>query len=226
MSVSALVKPALDSDFNGDGVADLAITAPWDDSDGHGYTPGGVHIFYGVPAVGAAPADAFLTPTSDEMHSARTGMLGVSIASGDFDRDGYADLAMGAPSYDTPKDPNCGAVLVVYGTAHGLDPDGSHPFEIWTQDSPGVLGALELDDAMGTSMGSGDFDGDGYSDLAIGSEGETVGAGEKHQGAVNVLYGSASGLSGKDDETWSQDSAGIKGTAEKDDRAAHSLGRR
>ena len=42
-----------------------------------------------------------------------------------------------------------------------------------------------------------DFNQDGYGDLAIGAPGEDVGS-TADAGAVSVLYGSASGLSGRD----------------------------
>lgn len=45
-----------------------------------------------------------------------------------------------------------------------------------------------------------DFNGDGFSDLAIGVPGEDGGAGRKDAGAVNVLYGAPSGFSYDDDQ--------------------------
>ena len=56
-----------------------------------------------------------------------------------------------------------------------------------------------------------DFNGDGYADLAIGTPHEAVGD-AVFVGAVNVLYGSATGLSTAGNQHWSQDSVGILGT--------------
>ena len=56
-----------------------------------------------------------------------------------------------------------------------------------------------------------DFDGDGYADLAVGVPGEDVGAAGRHAGAVNVLYGSPTGLTAVGDQLWSQATTGIKG---------------
>lgn len=51
-----------------------------------------------------------------------------------------------------------------------------------------------------------DFSGDGYADLAIGGPYENVG-GASDAGAVNVIYGSADGLTLRGNQFWSQDSA-------------------
>ncbi|MBA2807813.1 FG-GAP repeat protein [Streptomyces sp. KM273126] len=61
-----------------------------------------------------------------------------------------------------------------------------------------------------------DFNGDGYRDLAIGAPGATVG-GKAKAGAVSVVYGSSTGLKTTKYQTFSQNSAGIPGTAETGD---------
>src|SRR5438132_2652105 len=61
-----------------------------------------------------------------------------------------------------------------------------------------------------------DFNGDGYADLAIGVPNEDIGT-KVDAGLVNVIYGSALGLSataGRADQIFSQDSPGIEGSAE------------
>src|SRR5436309_10040561 len=52
-----------------------------------------------------------------------------------------------------------------------------------------------------------DFNGDGFADLAIGVPFEDVGV-NSNAGAVNVLYGSSSGLTGTGDQFWTQDATG------------------
>src|SRR6185503_11402125 len=55
----------------------------------------------------------------------------------DFNHDGFADLAVGAPFEDLGGLADGGAVNVVYGSSTGLAGTGS---QVFTQDSPGVPG--------------------------------------------------------------------------------------
>ena len=60
------------------------------------------------------------------------------------------------------------------------------------------------------------FNGDNYADLAVGVPGESVN-GQDAAGAVNVLYGSASGLVYQGDQIWHQDSPDVDGEAQAGD---------
>lgn len=64
-----------------------------------------------------------------------------------------------------------------------------------------------------------DFDGDGFSDLAVPVSGESAGSVDD-AGAVHVLYGGPGGVTAGGDQVWSQDTAGIKGVAEYGERMA------
>ena len=57
-----------------------------------------------------------------------------------------------------------------------------------------------------------DYNGDGFPDLAIGAPGEDVGS-AFGAGAVNVIYGSASGLTATGDQFWHQNVLGIEGAS-------------
>jgi hypothetical protein len=109
----------------------------------------------------------------------------------DFNDDGFADLAVGAPGEDVGGGTNAGAVNVLYGSASGLVPSP----DVFFQGSGGVGGSLEDGDRFGSAVAKGDFDGDGIVDLAVGAPGETVGT-DVAAGAVNVLMGSSGGLTG------------------------------
>ncbi len=128
--------------------------------------------------------------------------FGEVVATGDFDGDGYDDLAIGVPGEDIGTTSNAGAVNIIYGSAFGgLSSTGD---QIWHQDTAGVLGVAEAFDQFGSSLAAGDFNDDGYDDLAIGVPGEDVGT-INAAGVVNILYGSASGLTATGDQIFDQD---------------------
>ncbi|MEM4320835.1 MAG: FG-GAP repeat protein [Candidatus Nitrosocaldus sp.] len=74
------------------------------------------------------------------------------------------------------------------------------------------------------SLAAGDFNGDGYTDLAVGVPFESV-VSVLDAGAVNILYGSSSGLqaSSPDDQFWHQDSPNVDGVAESGDGFGYTL---
>jgi hypothetical protein len=109
----------------------------------------------------------------------------------DFNDDGFADLAVGAPGEDIGAVTDAGALNVLYGSASGLEPSP----DVFFQGSGGVGGRLEDGDRFGSAVAKGDFDGDGIFDLAVGAPGEAVGS-DVAAGAVNVLMGSSGGLTG------------------------------
>ena len=221
---------ALPSDFNGDGVEDRVIGVPYDKTD-RLYSSGGLHVLYspGPGPDGTMPSSQYFTTQSPSMQKLLkmypTG-FGSTIASGDFDRDGYADVAVSVHGYDEPDESrqriNVGGIVVIYGTDHGLDVNGAQPARVWSQDSAGVQGVSEDDDAFGSSLVVGDFDGDQFLDLAIGIEGEQVGAKARQEGAVTVLYGARGGLTARD-QIVDQDTRGILDAAETGDWAGHAL---
>ena len=109
----------------------------------------------------------------------------------DFNNDGFADLAVGAPGEGVGSRQGAGAVNVLYGTANGLEAST----DLFFQGAGGVAGATEPGDGFGAAVTKGDFNADGFFDLAVGAPGEDV-SGVEAAGAVNVLVGSAGGLTG------------------------------
>ena len=148
-------------------------------------------------------------------------LFGFSVAAGDFDDDGYDDLAVGAPGNDLPDTPedivDAGTVNIAWGA--------SIPFvdrvtnDLWHQDRSGVPDYPEAYDQFGYTLATGDFDKDGYDDLAIGVPFEDCGTVVKsNAGVVHVLFGSSTGVSGTSSHYFHQDTANVGGATEPDDR--------
>src|SRR5215210_4403501 len=74
----------------------------------------------------------------------------------------------------------------------------------------------------GPGDASSDFDGDGYSDLALGVPRENV-EGLHDVGAINVLYGAAAGLTSGGNQLWHEDAAGVPEVGEPSDLWGFSL---
>ena len=116
--------------------------------------------------------------------------FGAALGSGDFNNDGFADLAVGVPDETVGDAENAGAVHVYYGSPAGLSSEGEQLFD---QDTPGVGGGGETGDFFGQTLAVGDYNLDGFADLAIGIANEDL-SGNSNAGAVIVLFGSSAGL--------------------------------
>jgi hypothetical protein len=171
-------------DFNNDGFADLAAGAR-SRRVGGADGAGSVGVLYGSSGGLTTAGGQLFTQVggADEQGD----QFGVALAAGDFDNDGFADLAAGASGENVSARSGAGAVSIIYGSASGLTTAGG---QLFTQ----VGGAVETGDAFGSAVAAGDFDEDGFADLAVGAPGENVG-GAISAGAVSVLYGTGSGLS-------------------------------
>jgi hypothetical protein len=145
--------------------------------------------------------------------------FGKSLAAGDFNGDGYDDLAIGSPCEDGGGFRNSGAVNVIYGSEDGLTSAGN---QYWHQDKPGIKGMREPGDFFGNTLAAGDFDDDDYDDLVVGVSAEDVGT-RRNAGAVNVIYGSEDGLTSAGNQMWHQNKRGIRGGAERGDHFGRSL---
>ena len=113
-------------DFNGDGKKDLAVGCPNETVDGQ-IDAGAVYILYGANnGSGQWPFGSYRRITADDAYSypisgpQSYAAFGQSLAAGDFNGDGVADLAVGAPN--TPTSVAVGGAVYVF---HQLTPTGS-----------------------------------------------------------------------------------------------------
>jgi hypothetical protein len=212
-------------DFDGDGYTDLAVGTPKEDSgDPVVWWVGAVNVIYGSSSGLTATGDELWQLSDLFITSEQNDMFGDSLATGDFNSDGYDELAIGVPGKDLAVT-GMGAVYVLTGSGSGLT---SNITEEWSQDTPGVQDVGEAHDGFGAELTTCDFNGDGYADLTVGVQQEDI---EKAQpvsdvvdaGAVNVLYGSNNGLATPGNQIWDQDVPLIEGIAEDFDQFGTSL---
>ncbi|KFB36449.1 AGAP004303-PA-like protein [Anopheles sinensis] len=142
----------LTEDFNADGLPDLAIAAPMHSRTGD-HDNGVVYVFLNEGQLN------FQLQTKLSSGYDLAGRFGTALAKiGDINRDGYNDIAIGAPFEEN------GAVYVFLGTADGLQ---SKPSQRLTPPANELLTPQPM---FGHAISRGsDIDANGYNDLAIGS---------------------------------------------------------
>lgn len=149
----------------------------------------------------SASAFAILTSAGDQIwHLGQPGVVGTpanfdsfgtSVAGGDFDGDGYDDLATGV-SADWGSEIGAtvgyapGWVSIIYGGPGGLNSARS---QLIDQNDLPLNEQAEDGDRFGYALAAGDFDNDGRDDLAIGAPGDSHDA-----GSIFLLFGSDEGL--------------------------------
>ena len=177
-------------DVNGDGYADVIVGAFYYDNGE--VNEGRAFVYHGSATGLSTTAD--WTAESDQVNAIFGWSAGTA---GDVNGDGYADVIVGAPNYDSPSSAE-GRAFVYHGSATGLSATAD-----WTAESNQAHALL------GASVGTaGDVNGDGYADVIAGAPGYDNP--EDLEGRAFVYHGSAMGLSTMADWTAESDQAGAE----------------
>lgn len=191
-------------DVDGDGYDDLSIGSPYEDW-GATVDAGIVQTVFGSPTgLETSSGVKYSIRSQWDVPEIERTYFGWALQAGDFDGDGFSDVASGAWGSSLFVDPYpglityAGQVFVGYGQATGAfekqSGTGNTTGYIFSRITYGFEGPRHSYLYTGYVLGGGDFDGDGNADLAIGSHGSNI-DGKTRAGSANVLYGDASHLS-------------------------------
>jgi len=161
-------------DVNGDGYSEVIVGAP--NYDNGQTDEGGVFVYLG------SITGLSLSPNWTKEINQASAKFGWSVATaGDVNGDGYSDVIIGAPYYDSVQT-NEGRAYIYLGSASGLQSGFIWKFEV-----------NQADANFGYSVAcAGDIDNDGYSEVIIGSP--FYDGGLADEGKVYLFYGSSTGL--------------------------------
>jgi hypothetical protein len=221
LTKAATLRPAVTSaiaDLDKDGYGDIVLGNPQEpDAEASASTGGKIHVIYGTGSGPSPTRRVTLTQNTAGMPdtSEYGDDFGGALATGDFDKNGYPDLAVGAPGEsfgdDTHYIASAGAITLLRGSASGLTTTGATQL---TQDSPGVPGSVESGDSFGSALLASDVDHDGRADLTAvaDQENDPSGAAWFLPGATpsgSTSFGpTALGMSGNQSGSFGWDLAG------------------
>jgi hypothetical protein len=164
-------------DINRDGYADILIGAHG--ADGAGDASGVAYVVFGPVEGDMSLADADVRLEGEAAYDS----AGLSVAGiGDINRDGYPDIAIGAPGNDSAT-LDAGATYIFRGPLMGTRNMAS---------ADAIIVGEVPEAAAGQKVaGGGDVNGDGYTDLLIGAPG--AGQGGDAAGAAYLFHGPLAG---------------------------------
>ena len=172
-------RPTLLGDVNGDGLPDILWTDEFAHFDPFGQS-GRAFVVFGQAGTNLPNFELeslngangfFINPTGG------LGFLGDGSAAGDVNGDGLGDIIVSVPNPSSTRAPHH---LVIFGQT------GAFPLNMTADMLTGANGFVVTGAGGGDQIGAGDFNGDGFSDIVVGSASAN---------SAYVIFGKSAGIS-------------------------------
>jgi len=178
-------------DLNGDGYSDIVAGAPWYDLSS--WTNSGVVYIWmgGTAPLPGNPSTAHFSSSSGITES----YTGYGLSTGDVDGNGISDLVIGAPMLGG----GTGEAGLAY--LYLCDEDG-----IIAGPASWYVWGVQDGSRLGFASACGDFDGDGFDDVALGAPHSSYGQSE--EGVAYLFYGNGGRGLARTPRQWRPDTVG------------------